>query len=442
MKKSVKNIVILALAALAGAKTCPAFQSRTELLSNGLKVVMVEDHKSPVVTFQIWYKVGSKDEKTGRTGISHVLEHMMFKGTAKVPKGRFSRIVAQAGGTENAFTGKNYTAYFEKLSSDRLDLSLELEPDRMTNLLLDPKEFKLELAVVKEERRSRTDDDPTSAVIEDLYAAAFKVHPYRNPVIGWMTDLNHLTVDEVKKYYRKYYAPNNAVISVVGDFNPDQLLEKIKKTFGSLPRGTEIKRHRIVEPKQIGERRFTIHKQAQLPFVFIGYHVPNLQSPDQYPLEVLNQILSSGKSSRLYKTLVYDKKIALYAGSSYSRQSASPDLFYFYGGLQPKQTSEEFERSVYEQLNKMKTEPVSDRELQKAKNQVQASFVYALDSSFYQAMRIGQLEVIDVDHHYLNRFVDNIQKVTAKDILRVAGKYFSPRNRTVGVLIPESPKNK
>jgi len=419
-----------------------AIQSRVETLKNGLKVILVEDHKSPVAVFQIWYRVGSIDERVGRTGTSHLLEHMMFKGTNKVPKGEFSKIVARNGGDENAFTGKDYTAYFQKFSRDRINLSFELESDRMHNLLLDPEEFKLERDVVMEERRMRYDDDPTSVVVENLFAQAFLVHPYHDPVIGWMTDLKSLQVEDFRNWYRTYYVPQNAVIVLVGDFDPDESLTQIRKYFGSIPGGKAPEREKIEEPPQRGERRFYIHKEAQLPFVFIGYHVPNIKHPDRYALEVLENILSSGKSSRIYKDLVYKKQIAHYAGGSYEDWTYDSQLFYFYGGLKPGKTAEEFESALYGQLKKIAEETVSPRELTKAKNQVEASFILGQDSIFHQAMQVGRLEVIGVGHEYLNTYVENIHKVTAADVTRVAKTYFSKENRTVGILVPEKHQRK
>ena len=422
------------------AAAAASINSSTHLLENGLKVVLVEDHKSPVAVFQIWYKVGAKDEVTGKTGLSHLLEHMMFKGTKNYGKGEFSRIVARNGGQENAFTSKDYTAYFEKFASDRLELSLELESDRMQNLLLDPQECELEAKVVREERRSSTDDDPTSATVEDLYAAAFKVHPYHSPTIGWMTDLEHITRGDLLAHYRRYYVPNNAVIVVVGDFDSKQLLAGIKKYFGAIPPGQPPPARRIVEPEQRGERRVIVRRPAQLPFIIMGYHTPNLTHPDSYPLAVLENILASGKSSRLYRELVYNRQLALYTGANYGRISEDPDLFYFFASPRPGKDIAELEKQIRRQIELIQQEPVSDEELQKAKNQVEADFILHQDSIFYQAMQIGQLESIGVDHHYLARFVNKIRNVTKQDLQRVARKYLVADNCTVAILIPEKEK--
>ena len=407
-------------------------------LSNGLKVVLLEEHKAPVVTFQVWYRVGSRNEITGKTGLSHLLEHMMFKGTPNHGKGEFSRIVAKNGGTENAFTANDYTAYFENFASDRIELSLDLESDRMQNLSMDPKEFQLEREVVKEERRTRTDDDPYSFLIENLYAVAFLVHPYHAPVIGWMSDIDHLTRDDAFNYYKQYYLPNNATIVVVGDFNTKTLLPKIKSFFEKIPKGPEPPRYVPPEPVQLGERRAVVKREAQLPFVFAAFHTPNYQSPDTYPLAVLSSVLSAGKSSRLYRSLVYQQQIALDAGGHYEGLTTDPELFYVYATARPQSSPDELEEALSDEISRLQTEPISDQELKKAKNQIEAEFILGSDSNFFRAMRIGTAETVGAGHEYVTHFVENIRKVTAQDVLRVAQKYLVEDQRSVGTLTPLS----
>jgi len=410
---------------------------REYFLPNGLKIVTVEDHKSPVVSFQVWYKVGSRNEITGKSGISHLLEHMMFKGTPKYGKGEYSGIVARNGGNENAFTSQDYTAYFQNISSDRFEIALDLESDRMVNLLIDPMEFMLERDVVKEERRLRTEDDPVSSLIEELYAAAFKIHPYRSPVIGWMNDLNNLTRDELYNYYKEYYRPDNTTIVVVGDINSEELVEKIGHYFGGIPKGLlPVREVKVSETEQKGERRFLYKREAQLPYVIYGYPAPNYKDRDHYALELLSNILSGGKSSRLYQNMVYSKQIALSAGGGFTPIQTDPELFYFYAQLKPGRTTEEAEAALNEEIERIKREPVSERELQKARNQTEASFIMQQDSVFYQAMLIGQLETTGAGARYLESYIDEIRRVTPEDIQRVAQKYFVEDNRTVGVLVP------
>jgi zinc protease len=434
-----KTFIALLTAFLAA--TSPVFAQELnvteKMLANGLKVLMKEDHKSPVVTFQVWYKVGSRNEKLGKTGISHVLEHMMFKGTKKYGPKTFSRMVMKNGGNDNAFTSKDYTAYFENFASDRVDISLQLESDRMQNLLLDEKAFMSERDVVKEERRMRTEDDPTSSMVEQMTAVAYVAHPYQWPVIGWMADLDNLTRDDLRQHYRLYYAPNNATIVVVGDFDTKKLFPKIEKYFGRIPRQTPPARVGAVEPKQRGERRVTVKRSAELPAVVAGFHAPNIKHGDSNALDVLQGILSSGKSSRLYSALVYEQQIALYADGDYDNVTNDPAMFYVYAGVMPGKTVNDVEKALYAEIDKLKTTPVSDEELQKAKNQIESAFIMGQDSIFYQAMLLGQFETV-ADWKLLQRYVENIRAVTKDDVMRVAKEYFIEDNRTVGILLPDN----
>ncbi|MGE5173521.1 MAG: M16 family metallopeptidase [Betaproteobacteria bacterium] len=439
-KRSIIGLAILIALCLTSSAFGQMMKVTEKVLPNGLKVLLKEEHKAPVVTFQIWYKVGSRNEKLGTTGMSHLLEHMMFKGTKKYGPKTFSQTVQRNGGNDNAFTGKDYTAYFETFASDRIEISLDLESDRMQNLLIDPKEFKSEREVVKEERRMRTDDDPTSTMVEEMTAAAFIAHPYEWPVIGWMADINNITRDDLYNHYRTYYAPNNATIVVVGDFDTKTLWPKIEKYFGRIPRGPAVPAVGAVEPTQLGERRIIVKKQAELPAVFAGYHTPDLKDKNTYALEVLQGILSSGKSSRLFRSLVYDKQIALYAGGDYDNVSTDPNLFYIYAGVMPGKTTGEVEKALYAEIDKFKTEPVTDEELQKAKNQIESSFIMGQDSNFNQAMLLGRFETV-ANWRLLETYVDNIRAVTKEDVMGVAKGYFSEDNRTVGILIPIKDKH-
>ncbi len=305
--------------AMAGRLTVQEFT-----LANGLKVLLVEEHKAPVITVQIWYKVGSRNEIMGRAGLSHMLEHMMFKGTPKYGKGEFSKIIEKNGGNDNAFTSQDYTAYFENLAADKLELALELEADRMKGLLLDDKEFQLEREVVKEERRLRVEDVPMAYLIEQMHAQAFMVHPYHWPIIGWFNDLDAMTREDLKTYYEKYYVPNNATLVIVGDVKAETALPLIRKHFEGIPQGSPPPSLSVVEPEQKGERRIVVKRDAQLPFIYFGYKVPNFKSRDVHALAVLETILSTGKSARLYDALVYRKKQALQVGAGYSELSDRP----------------------------------------------------------------------------------------------------------------------
>jgi zinc protease len=432
-----KRILIVAVTILWTAAPAVAQDLKVteKVLPNGLKVLLKEEHKAPVVTFQVWYRVGSRNEMLGKTGISHVLEHMMFKGATKHGPKQFSRTVQRNGGNDNAFTSKDYTAYFENFAADRIEIAMDLEADRMQGLLLAPKDFLSERDVVMEERRMRTEDDPTAVMGEQMMATAFSAHPYQWPVIGWMDDLRNLTREDLEKHYRTYYAPNNATIVVVGDFDSPKVLELIERHFGGIPRGPEVPKVGAVEPRQLGEKRVVVKREAELPAVYAGYKVPTVRSADSYALNVLQGILSSGKSSRLYRSLVYEKQIALYAGGDYDDVSADPSLFTLYAGVMPGKTVDEVEKALYDEIERFKGEPVSDEELQKAKNQAEAQFIMSQDSNFYQAMLLGRFETV-ADWKLLGKYLDGIRAVTKDDIQRVAREYLSEDSRTVGILVP------
>jgi len=409
------------------------------VLPNGLKVILLENHKAPLVTFQVWYRVGSRNEPWGKTGISHVLEHMMFKGTERTGPEEFSRIIQENGGNLNAFTSYDYTAYFENLNSDRIRVAIDLEADRMQNLVLRDEDFRTERMVVMEERRLRNENNPQSVLIEQVMAIAFQIHPYRWPIIGWMEDLARLTLNDLKGYYRTYCYPGNAFLVVVGDFKKEELLPKIEMAFGPIPKGAIPDQDKIKEPSQIGERRIFVKKEAQLPFLVMGYHVPNLRDPDSYVLEVIATLLSEGKSSRLYQNLVREKRLVLRADADYSLLSRDPRLFYFSADPLPGKEVAEVERALDQEIERLQKEPVGGQELEKAKNQLEASFIFGQDSIFNQAMLLARHE-ITLNWKAVDDYLPSIRKVTPEDIQRVAKKYLIPDNRSVGILIPLPPK--
>jgi zinc protease len=409
------------------------------ILPNGLKVILLENHKAPLVTFQVWYRVGSRNEEWGKTGLSHVLEHMMFKGTEKVGPEEFSRIIQENGGNLNAFTSYDYTAYFENLSSDRVQVAIELEADRMQNLILREEDFRTERMVVMEERRLRTEDNPQAVLIEQVLATSFQIQPYHWPIIGWMEDLSRLTLDDLKMYYRTYYNPINAFIVVVGDFKRVELLPRIEKAFGSYPKGETPNQEKSKDPSQIGERRIFVKKEAQLPYLVMGYHVPNLREQDSYVLEVIATLLSGGKSSRLYQSLVREKQLALSADADHSLLSRDPSLFYLSVDLLPDKEVAEVEKALDQEVERLQKEPIGEMELAKAKNQLEAAFVYGQDSLFRQAMLLAHHE-ITLDWRAIDSYLPSIRKVSPEDIQRVAKQYLIPDNRTVGILTPLPPK--
>ena len=408
------------------------------VLSNGLKVILLENHKAPLVTFQIWYRVGSRNEEWGKTGLSHLLEHMMFKGTEKYGPEEFSRIIQENGGNSNAFTSQDYTAYFENLSADRIQVALDLESDRMQNLVLREEDFRTERMVVMEERRLRTEDNPGAVLSEQLEAAAFQAQPYHWPIIGWMSDLQRLTLDDLREHYRIYYNPVNAFIIAVGDFKKADLLRSIEKAFGSFPRGVAPNQKKDIDPPQLGERRIFVRKEAQLPSMLMGYHVPNLQDPDGYVLEVIAAILSRGKSSRLYQHLVQGKGLAFSVDAGQSLLSKDPSLFYLSADPLPGKDVSEVEKALDQEVEGLQKDLVGERELEKVKNQLEAAFVYGQDSLFYQGMLLARREIA-LSWRAIDDYIPSIRKVLPTDIQRVAKRYLTTDNRTVGILLPLPP---
>jgi len=416
-----------------------AAQVQEHVLDNGLKVLLLEDHKSPAVTFQVWYRVGARNEKDGKSGLAHFLEHMMFKGTPTTGPEEYSRIIAKNGGRTNAFTSSDVTVYFATMSREKIGIEIELEADRMANALLGDKYFEPEKKVIQEERRMRTDDNPVSALSEATSAVAFTVHPYRRPVVGWMQDILALTRQDLVDFYKLYYAPNNAYIVMVGDFSSPEMLSKIKAAFGKIPRGPEPPKVNTEEIEQRGERRLVLKKEAELPFVLNFYHAPNLKSADSFALDLLTVVLAGGKSSRLYHDLVYQKRLVRGVDADYSGISIDPAGLSIYAQLLPGIEPATVEREIERGLEKVKSELITERELQKAKNQVEAAFVFAQDSIFGQAMKIGYYEAVG-GWRQMDGYLDGIRKVTREDIRRVARQYLVPDRRTVGTLIPTKEK--
>lgn len=406
-----------------------------EVLPNGLKVFALRDPNAPLAVFQIWYNAGSIHEQVGKTGLAHLLEHLMFKGTPDNGPKMFSKIISRAGGVDNAGTTRDYVFYHQKLAPDKLYLSIELEADRMRNLIMDPKETLAERDVVMEERRMRNEDDPQHTVYEELMSVAFKNIPYKWPVIGWMQDLKKITRDDTWAFYRKYYVPNNAMIIIAGNIDVDILMEKIRNEFGSIQRGEDIKDPDIDEPEQFGERRLYVKKEAELPYVLSAYKAPNLYNDDSYALEVLAMVLAGGKSSRIYKSLIDEKRIALSADASYSSIEKYPSLFYLEATALPGKAIDEVERALYEEVEKIKKEPPDEMEVQKAKNQIAAGFLMGQDSLFFQAEMAVMFEMLG-DRKLKDKYFEGIHKVTPQDVQRVAQKYIIEDKRTVGILVP------
>jgi zinc protease len=433
--------VLSLLLLLISSASAPAqnFPVREVVLDNGLKVLLLEDHKSAAVTFQVWYRVGSRNELDGKSGLSHFLEHMMFKGTPTVKPEEYARIIAKNGGNSNAFTSYDYTAYYATMSREKIGIEIDLEADRMANAILDGATFEAEKNVVMEERRLRTEDNPDAALGEVAAAIIHTVYPYRRPIIGWMSDILNLSREDLRKHYQTYYAPNNAYVVVVGDFASEEILARITQGFGKIARGAEPPKVTLEEPPQKGERRVALKKEAELPLLAMYYHVPNLQSPDAFALDLLSTILASGRSSRLYQDLVYRKQIATGVDADYDGLAIGPTTFSFTAQVMPEKQTAEVEQAIDALIEQIKSEPVTDRELQKAKNQVEAAFVFGQDSIFGQAMRLARFESV-ARWQLIDGYLPGIRAVTAADVLRVAKKYLDPDQRTVAMLIPTKEK--
>jgi zinc protease len=434
----VRTVVsLLAIVVLLAASSAPAADRVVaSTLDNGLRVLLLEDHRSPIVSFQVWYRVGSRDEQRGATGIAHFLEHLMFKGTPTRGPKQFARLVEENGGQDNAFTSQDVTSYYVDIAADRIELVIDLEADRMQNLLLDPKEIASEREVVIEERRTRTEDDPGGFLGEEVGSVAFKAHPYGFPIIGWMEDIKRITPIEIRAFYKTHYVPNNAIVVAVGDFKPQAVMDKIQKTFGKIPKGKTPPPVLAVEPPQNGERRVVVTKEAELPVVYMAWHVPNHRSNDAPALEVLSTILSGGRASRLYRDLVYQRQLALEAGGDYSYFALDPNLFWFWATPMPGQKPETLEAELSKHMERLKTEPVTDEELARAKNQIESSFVFQEDSVHRRASMLARFELIG-GYAQKDTFMTKIRAVTAADLTRVAKAWFAPDRKTVGVLLPK-----
>jgi len=416
---------------------------------NGLKLIVKEDNRSPVVVSLLMYQAGSVDELNGVTGVAHVLEHMMFKGTEKVPGGEFSKRIAAAGGRDNAFTSRDYTGYFQQLHKDHLELVIDLESDRMNNLRLTEEEFAKEINVVMEERRLRTDDQAHSLMFEKMMAVAYQSHPYKRPVIGWMNDLENMTAQDAQHWYDQWYAPNNAILVIAGDVEAAAVQSLVRKYYGVIPRRSLLtidQRKPQAEPPQLGIKRISVKAPAEMPYVIMGYHAPVIRDVqhdwEPFALEMLEGILDGHASARLNKSLVRDQQIANSASASYSATGRGPGMFFLSGTPSPGKTVEELEQAIRAELKKVIEEKVTEEELNRVKAQVIASQVYQLDSIFAQAMQIGRLEGVGLSYRDIDVMLKKLKAVTADQIRAVAERYFNDDQLTVAVLDPQPLEHK
>ncbi len=424
--------------AVAAAASADVWEGQ---LPNGMRVLVKPDHRAPVVVCMVWYKVGSMDETSGQTGVAHVLEHMLFKGTKAVPAGEFSRIIAEAGGRDNAFTSRDYTGYFQTLHKSQLALAMRLEADRMVNAVISPDEFAKEIRVVMEERRWRTDDRPRALVYEQLNAAAFKAHPYRNPIVGWMDDLMNMRTEDARVFYERWYAPNNATLVIVGDVTPDEVMKLARQHFGPLARKTLPARRITEEPPQLGPQQLTVRAPAELPYVLMAFRAPVLRDPEAdwepYALEMLANVLDGNDAARLNRALVRTDRIASSAGASYDGVGRGPGLFLLSGTPTQGKTAQELEQALKGEVARLISEGVTEDELQRVKSQVVASHVYERDSMFYQARQIGSLDMAGLSPKVIDLFVEKLKAVTAEQVIAVARKYLVDGGLTVAYLDPQ-----
>ncbi len=436
---------LLALAFIAAP--CMAADNIAEReLANGLRVIVKPDHRAPVVTAVVWYKVGSMDEVSGVTGVAHVLEHMMFKGTKLAAPGEYSRTIAAAGGRDNAFTSADFTGYFATLQKSRLGLMLRLEADRMVNLALPREEFAKEIKVVMEERRLRTDDQPRSLMYEQLMATALTAHPYRNPTVGWMNDLENMRVEDAREFYERWYAPNNAVLVVVGDVEPPEVFELAQKHFGSIPARQLPARKPQDEPPQLGPKRVTVKAPAELPYVLMTFRVPALRDPEKdwepYALEMLSAVLDGSEAARLRRTLVREERLASSANASYENIARGPAFFYLDATPSAGRSALEAEQGLRREMAKVIENGVTEEELERAKAQAIAAQVFQRDSMFFQARIIGTLETTGISYRTIDLQLKKLREVTPEQVREVARKYFRDDALSIAYLDPQPVKGK
>ena len=410
-------------------------------LDNGMRVIVQEDHRAPVMVSQVWYRAGSMDEFNGTTGVAHVLEHMMFRGTKTVPPGEFSKRIAAAGGRENAFTNRDHTAYFQQMQKDKLELAMQLESDRMANLVIRDDLFAKEMQVVMEERRMRTDDQPQSVVYEQLMATAYQESPYRRPVIGWMDDLKHMTAQDARDWYARWYAPNNATLVVAGDVKADDVIAMARRYYRVIPARALPDRKPQDEPAQIGEKRIVVKVPAKVPYLLMAWHAPVLRDWEKdtapYALQILAGVLSGNDSARLQQSLVKTQQIAVSTSAGYDAVSRGPGMFMIDATPAPGKSVGDLEKAIHDQIQRLQRDGISEAELARVKAQVIAADVYQRDSLFYQAMQLGEYVTAGLPPAALEHRVDKLRAVTATEVQAAAKQWLQDDHLSVGVLDPQ-----
>jgi zinc protease len=415
----------------------PKLQYQMATLGNGLRVILSEDHSTPIVHVSVWYHVGSKNERPGRTGFAHLFEHMMFKGSKNVEPESHTSIIASVGGRSNAYTTEDETVFWQTLPAHFLPLALWLEADRMATLRIDDEAFRREREVVKEERRMRVENQPYGRLSEIIYDHAFTTHPYKHPTIGSMADLEAASIADVRQFHETYYVPENATVTIVGDFDSEQAMQLVTQYFGRVPKAEKpVPRDIPKEPPQTRERRAVVEEAWPLPAVVVAYHVTYDGHPDAYPLHITAKIVSDGQSARIPRELVYNKRLALTAFGS-GNITADPNLFYAVAIVQPGRTPQDAERALIEEFEKLAAQPVTEGELQRAKNQFARDYIVSRESNQDKAMHLAHAAVIHNDITTADGEFDIFMNVTRADVQRVAKTYFTPTNRVVLHILPK-----
>jgi zinc protease len=429
-------MVYAAIQPSSAASRPPKFQYQISTLPNGLTVVLSEDHSTPIVHANLAYHVGSKNEKSGRTGFAHLFEHLMFKGSQNVQPEAHTSMLASIGGQSNAYTTDDETVFWETVPSQYLPLALWLEADRMATLRIDKDTFENEREVVKEERRMRIDNQPYGRLNEIIYDQAFTVHPYKHATIGSMKDLESASVDDVRDFYQTYYVPANATLVLVGDFDSTQALQLVSQYLGRVPKAERpVPRDIPQEPPQTKEKRVTLQEPWPLPAVVVAYHVTKDGNPDSYPLHIAAKVLSDGQTSRIYKKLVYEKQMAVAAFGN-ANLIEDPNLFYAVAIVSPGHAPDEVATTLIAELDRLKAEPITDRELQRSKNQFARDYIMGRESNQQKALQLSHAVVIHSDIRTADGEFDIFQNITVADVQRVARTYFRPENRLVLTLLP------
>ena len=407
---------------------------RRTVLSNGLVVLTKEVHTSPIVTSMLWYRVGSRNEELGHTGKSHFLEHMLFKGTDRFKKGEIDLLTLKNGGANNAFTSHDFTAYYFNFASDRWEIALEIEADRMVNCAFDPEEFEAEKKVVIEELKTGL-DSPWGLLLQEQEATAFKVHPYRNPIVGWLPDVERATVEQQQAYYRHYYHPNNAALALVGDFDSEDVLRKVDRAFGSIPAGPKPPAMVLEEPPQRGERRLIVRWRSKVPRLAIAFHAPQIAAVDSYALQLLAVVLAEGKASRLYQRMVEKEQSVTFVTAEYG-ESKDPTLFHIRAEARGDHSIDEVEVSIQDELASICRNGISEHELDRAKHQIEAHFILSRERTLDQAILLGQIETL-LGLDYIDSYLQRINALTAADVALACANYLREDNQTVAQLLSD-----